>query len=69
MKVEDTYFIRCVIGVNKNHGNGQDLWQTHGELQEILVTIGNHLLGFWINKLDYKNMQAKEDGMILICYR
>lgn len=34
IKVEDISSIRCVIGENKNHGNGLDLWQTHGEQQE-----------------------------------
>lgn len=69
MKVEGIFSTQCVTGVHKNLGNGQVLWQILGEQQEIFQIIGNLSQEFWINKLDYKNMQEKEDGMILICLK
>lgn len=68
-KVEDISSIRCVIGVNRNLGNGLGLWQTHGEQQETLVTIGNHSQEYWISKSVLKSMLARVDGMIRICFK
>lgn len=69
MKVGNTYSIQCVTGVRKVHGNGQDLMLIPGEQLETLVINGTPLLKFLTFKLDWRNMQGKEDGMILTCLK
>jgi hypothetical protein len=46
MKVEDIFFIQCVTGVKKNHGNGLGLLPTLGELQATYQITGNHLQAY-----------------------
>lgn len=43
MKVEGLSSIQCAIGVNKIHGNGQNLLQILGELLGIFRITGNLL--------------------------
>lgn len=69
MRVEDLYFILCVIGDSKILGNGQPRLPIPGAQQEILISIGHLLLRYSICKSDLNTIQEKEHGMTLICYK
>lgn len=68
-KLEDQFFSRCVVGVGKTSGNGEQMLVIHGELQAISNLNGNLSYRSWKVKLTSGNTQAKEDGTILICLK
>jgi hypothetical protein len=69
MNQEEQFSSQFATGVKNKFGHGVLQSEILGEQLETFQPNGTHLSRFLINKLDLKNTQDLEDGMIQTCFR